>query len=68
VVAAAPEAGRRHRAQRDADRPSAQFGLWLLPPAVGLGWQLAMFCAGMLLVALATGLYIGASARVRAMA
>ncbi|TGV29470.1 hypothetical protein, partial [Mesorhizobium sp. M8A.F.Ca.ET.142.01.1.1] len=40
--------------------PSAQFGLWLLPPAVGLGWQLAMFCAGMLLVALATGLYIGA--------
>ena len=40
--------------------PSAQFGLWLLPPAVGLGWQLTMFCAGMLLVALATGLYIGA--------
>ena len=32
--------------------PSAQFGLWLLPPAVGLGWQLAMFCGGMLLVAL----------------
>ena len=40
--------------------PSAQFGLWLLPPAVGLGWQLLLFCAGLLLIALATGLYIGA--------
>ena len=40
--------------------PSAQFGLWLLPPAVGLAWQLLLFCAGLLLIALATGLYIGA--------
>ncbi|HYQ24731.1 hypothetical protein [Stenotrophomonas sp.] len=40
--------------------PSAQFGLWLLPPAAGLGWQLLLFSAGLLLIALATGLYIGA--------
>ncbi|WP_313142181.1 hypothetical protein [Stenotrophomonas sp.] len=40
--------------------PSAQFGLWLLPPAAGLAWQLLLFCAGLLLIALATGLYIGA--------
>ncbi len=40
--------------------PSAQFGLWLLPPASGLAWQLLLFCAGLLLIALATGLYIGA--------
>jgi uncharacterized membrane protein YczE len=49
--------------------PSAQFGLWLLPPAVGLGWQLAMFCAGMLLVAWPPACTSApASARVHAMA
>ena len=40
--------------------PSAQFGLWLLPEVHGLGWQIPMFLCGLLLVALATGLYIGA--------
>ena len=40
--------------------PSAQFGLWLLPEVHGLAWQIPMFVCGLLLVALATGLYIGA--------
>ena len=40
--------------------PSAQFGLWLLPEVHGLGWQIPRFLCGLLLVALATGLYIGA--------
>ena len=40
--------------------PSAQFGLWLLPEVHGLAWQIPMFLCGLLLVALATGLYIGA--------
>lgn len=40
--------------------PSAQFGLWLLPEAHGLAAQIPMFVGGLLLVALATGLYIGA--------
>lgn len=40
--------------------PSAQFGLWLLPEIHGLAWQVPMFVLGLLLVALATGLYIGA--------
>ena len=40
--------------------PSAQFGLWLLPEVHGLAWQVPMFVCGLLLVALATGLYIGA--------
>lgn len=40
--------------------PSAQFGLWLLPEIHGLAWQIPMFVLGLLLVALATGLYIGA--------
>jgi uncharacterized membrane protein YczE len=40
--------------------PSAQFGLWLLPEFT-IGWQqLLVFTAGLLLLALATGLYIGA--------
>jgi len=40
--------------------PSAQFGLWLLPDFV-LPWQqLLAFAAGLWLLALATGLYIGA--------
>ncbi|MBD9535274.1 hypothetical protein IB227_05390 [Stenotrophomonas sp. STM01] len=40
--------------------PSAQLGLNLLPPASGLVWQVLLFAAGLLLMALATGLYIGA--------
>lgn len=40
--------------------PSAQFGLWLLPDS-GMWWQQALaFTAGLGLLALATGLYIGA--------
>ncbi len=40
--------------------PSAQFGLWLLPDFV-LPWQqLLAFAAGLWLLAVATGLYIGA--------
>lgn len=39
--------------------PSAQFGLWLLPEFT-IGWQQALaFGSGLLLLALATGLYIG---------
>lgn len=40
--------------------PSAQLGLNLLPPAHGLQWQLPLFAGGLLLMAVATGLYIGA--------
>ena len=40
--------------------PSAQFGLWLLPDFAQLAQQLLAFTAGLLLLALATGLYIGA--------
>lgn len=40
--------------------PSAQLGLWLLPDAHGLAAQLPMFLLGLVLVAIATGLYIGA--------
>ncbi|MEN5209826.1 hypothetical protein ABE493_17125 [Stenotrophomonas terrae] len=40
--------------------PSAQLGLNLLPAAHGLQWQLLLFAAGLLLLAIATGLYIGA--------
>lgn len=40
--------------------PSAQLGLNLLPPMHGLQWQLLLFAAGLLLMAIATGLYIGA--------
>lgn len=40
--------------------PSAQFGLWLLPD-FDIAWQQALaFGSGLLLLALATGLYIGA--------
>ena len=40
--------------------PAAQFGLWLLP-TFATPWQQALaFGAGLLLLALATGLYIGA--------
>jgi uncharacterized membrane protein YczE len=40
--------------------PSAQFGLWLLPQVQGLVWQIPMLICGLLMVAVATGLYIGA--------
>ncbi|KAF1013827.1 MAG: hypothetical protein GAK31_02844 [Stenotrophomonas maltophilia] len=40
--------------------PSAQFGLWLVPDATGPLWQVLLFASGLLMVALATGLYIGA--------
>lgn len=41
--------------------PSAQFGLWLLPAAPSLPWQVLVFAAGLVLLAIATGLYIGAN-------
>ncbi len=40
--------------------PSAQFGLWLLPAARVLWEQVFLFAGGLALLALATGLYIGA--------
>ncbi|MGV8960886.1 MAG: YczE/YyaS/YitT family protein [Stenotrophomonas sp.] len=40
--------------------PSAQFGLWFLPEIHGLALQAGVFALGLLMVALATGLYIGA--------
>ena len=40
--------------------PSAQLGLWIFPKQTALGFQLTFFVAGLLLVAVATGLYIGA--------
>ena len=40
--------------------PSAQLGLNILPEPSALAWQLATFTAGLLLLAVATGLYIGA--------
>lgn len=40
--------------------PSAQLGLNLLPAAQDLLWQLLLFAAGLVLLAVATGLYIGA--------
>lgn len=40
--------------------PAAQFGLWLLPAVEGLWLRLPLFLAGLLLIAVATGLYIGA--------
>ncbi len=40
--------------------PSAQFGLWLLPDIQGVPAQVAVFAAGLVLLAIATGLYIGA--------
>ena len=41
--------------------PSAQFGLWLLPQFSGLAQQIPAFAAGLSVLALATGLYIGAN-------
>ncbi len=40
--------------------PSAQFGLWLLPAFHGWPFQIAIFLSGLVLVGLATGMYIGA--------
>lgn len=40
--------------------PSAQFGLTVIPAAQGLPAQLLLFAAGLVLLAIATGLYIGA--------
>jgi uncharacterized membrane protein YczE len=39
---------------------SMQIVLWLIPPVAGLGLQIAVLMGGILLVALASGLYIGA--------
>jgi len=40
--------------------PAAQFGLWLLPEVESLSLRLPLFAGGLLLIAVATGLYIGA--------
>ncbi|MGY0561623.1 membrane protein YczE [Luteimonas sp. A277] len=40
--------------------PSAQLGLWAIPEAQGLVAQTGLFAAGLVLLAAATGLYIGA--------
>jgi len=40
--------------------PSAQFGLWLVPQQTAPAAQALVFAGGLALVALATGLYIGA--------
>ena len=41
--------------------PSAQFGLWLFPEFHGLWRQVPAFAAGLAVLALATGMYIGAA-------
>jgi uncharacterized membrane protein YczE len=40
--------------------PSAQLGLWIFPKESAIGFQLLLFTGGLLLLAIATGLYIGA--------
>jgi uncharacterized membrane protein YczE len=40
--------------------PSAQLGLWIFPKETALGFQLLFLVGGILIIALATGLYIGA--------
>jgi uncharacterized membrane protein YczE len=40
--------------------PSAQLGLWIFPKETAIGFQLLFFTGGLLLLAIATGLYIGA--------
>ena len=40
--------------------PAAQLGLWLIPEQTNLLIQIPLFAAGLLLLAFATGLYIGA--------
>ncbi len=41
--------------------PSAQFGLWVFPQFEGLWQQIPAFTAGLSVLALATGMYIGAN-------
>ena len=41
--------------------PSAQLGLWLVPELESLWVRIPVFAGGLLLVAIATGLYIGAN-------
>jgi uncharacterized membrane protein YczE len=38
---------------------SAQLGLWVIPTVTGLGVQIPLFAAGLALLAVATGIYIG---------
>lgn len=40
--------------------PSAEVGLWLIPEQTELWVRIPMFAAGLLLLAIATGMYIGA--------
>jgi len=40
--------------------PSAQIGLWILPEIEGLALRILVFIAGLLLLGIATGLYLGA--------
>lgn len=40
--------------------PAAQFGLWVIPEQTTIWVQVTLFVGGLLLVAIATGLYIGA--------
>ena len=40
--------------------PFAQVGLWIIPPIDGLLWEILVFASGLLILAVATGLYIGA--------
>lgn len=40
--------------------PSAQLGLWMLPEIEGLFLRILVFVAGLLLLGIATGLYLGA--------
>ncbi|RUR03444.1 YczE/YyaS/YitT family protein [Labedella endophytica] len=40
--------------------PSIELGLWLVPPMTELWAQILMFVAGLVLLAVASGLYIGA--------
>ena len=40
--------------------PSAEFGLWLIPEQTDLVVRVALFAGGLALLAVATGLYIGA--------
>ena len=40
--------------------PFAQVGLWIIPPIDGLVWEILVFASGLLILAIATGLYIGA--------
>lgn len=40
--------------------PSAQVGLWILPKQTSIAFQVLFLAAGIVLIAIATGLYIGA--------